>query len=784
MSTLVRRSIATIVGLTFFFPYASIANENQANTLVHIPHSTKGYQIDGDLTDPVWLDAKSIAVNTVTSPLNNTPSPVDTQAKLVDTGEHILIAFIAKHPNPQEIIATYGERDSRWSDDIVGIKLDTLNNRRTTYTFLVNAFGIQHDEIYNEITGNANDLWDGIWDSYGKITNDGFQVEMAIPYSIMNFEESDNVKQWPFELVRVHADQTRLRISNIELDRNNACWLCQYPQATGFENARAGSNLQLTPALVASYDEQRDIYDTDSDWDSDSDIEPSLDVRWGIDRQTLLNATINPDFSTVEADAAQLSVNNKFSLFFQEKRPFFLENNNFFETPTNLVYTRNIADPDYGVKLTGTNQAHSYGIFVSHDTETNFILSGNLSARIASLNEESHSSAVRYLYDIDQNKTIGLIATNRTSDDYHNSVFGIDGRYRFTDTDRINVQWMFSDTEYPEALFQDFCDSDCEPPSEPCSFGNCNYNEQVLRSKKDDSFDDAAYLISYLHESEDWIIDAERQYFGEDFRADLGFINRIDYVDDRFYIRRKFFQDDEKAMIPTYGVNAAFSIQHNDNDELISRENQLGFSLDGPLRSYLELTYVDATKVGLRLDDTNLAIDENTERFNERQWVLYAESRLNREFYASFYGVLGDKIDYDNNRLGDYIELETNVTWYPKPNTEVDATHTFSELEAENKNVYTANIMDLRLRYYFDVHSSLKLSLVYEDIDYNPDNNPFSFYSEQVNTLSTQLIYSYKLNPQTVFFLGYSDNSFEDDFVGNLKQQQRTLFTKISYAWR
>ena len=164
--------------------------------------------------------------------------------------------------------------------------------------------------------------------------------------------------------------------------------------------------------------------------------------------------------------------------------------------------------------------------------------------------------------------------------------------------------------------------------------------------------------------------------------------------------------------------------------------------------------------------------------------VFFGQLRPNNKTYVSLDGTLGEKIDYDNDRLGDIAELVGNVTWHPTPHIELDLYHTYSELDADGENVFTANLTDLRLRYYFDVQSSLKLSLVYSDIDYNPDNNPLSFFTAQERGLATQLIYAYKLNPHTAFFLGYSDNSFEDDFIGSLKQDRRTIFTKISYAWR
>ena len=183
-------------------------------------------------------------------------------------------------------------------------------------------------------------------------------------------------------------------------------------------------------------------------------------------------------------------------------------------------------------------------------------------------------------------------------------------------------------------------------------------------------------------------------------------------------------------------------IQHNENDELINQEQSFYLFADGPLLSRVELIYADANKVGLRENNASLAIDGNTKRFNERQWRFFGQLRPNNKPNVSLDGTLGEKIDYDNDRLGDIAELVGNVTWHPTPHIELDFYHTYSELDADGENVFTANLTDLRLRYYFDVQSSLKLSLVYSDIDYNPDNNPLSFFTAQERGLATQLIYA------------------------------------------
>jgi Carbohydrate family 9 binding domain-like len=739
---------------------------------LNIPHTSQYIDVDAELNEPLWHDALEISLDIVNSPYDNTPSPVQTKAKIIENGEYLYISFEAFDPNPESIQAAIGKRDTKWFDDWVGIKMDPLNKKRTSYNFYVNAVGVQNDEIYDEINQVPNDLWDGIWHSSGKITESGYQVEIAIPFNILNFEQNEDVKTWPFELVRSYPRGTRLRLSHIPLDRDNNCWLCQYPLATGFEQAKIDKNITLTPSFVASNEQSKDIYDPQGDWDNNESYEASLDMRWNITPSSRLNATINPDFSTVETDQAQLTINETFSLFYDEKRPFFTENSEYFLSPQDLVYTRNIASPDYGAKLSGSENNHEYGVFISHDNQTNFIVSGNLSAQIASLNEESHSSAIRYRYSYDDDITLGAISTLRTADDYHNYVFGLDGSYRINQSDLITAQWLTSDTEYPDDLYMQFCDEDCQD------------NEQTLRTRKDGSFNDNALNIKYTHESEYWTVIASHEEFGEDFRADLGFIPRTDYSNDELTVTRYFYSDDTDSFWQTLTIDGGWNSQHSARGELISKELETNLNFDGPLLTEYTLSYSQAERVGLRLDRTSLDIDGNTDRFNEKLFSIYAQIRPTNKIFSSIDAKFGDKIDYENNRLGNYYEIKGNFTWNITHNIELDVYHTISELEADGSRVYLANLTDFRFTYQFDVHSYIKLTMVYSDIDQNPNNNPNSFFTEREKILDTQLIYTYKLNPQTAFYLGYSDSSYQDDYLNNLEREKRTFFAKVSYAWQ
>ncbi|WP_158089081.1 carbohydrate binding family 9 domain-containing protein [Cognaticolwellia mytili] len=738
-----------------------MAEENRVKLAqLDIPHVKQSINVDGELNEAMWQQALNVPLDIVNNPWNNKPSPVKTMAKVVENGEFLYVAFIAQDPNHEDIIGSLGDRDTRWGDDLVGFKLDTYNNRRLNYDFFVNPYGVQHDRITNEMTGNSDSAWDGIWESVGKVTGTGFQVEMAIPYHILNFDDTNEIKTWAMELIRLYPRDARLRISHIELDRDDACWLCQIPEVTGFKNAKASKNLMLTPTLVANRNEKRDIFAGNDDWHSENDIDAGLDLRWGINANTLLNVTINPDFSNVESDAGQLSVNKTFSLFYDEKRQFFVENSEYFSSNFDLVYTRNIADPEYGAKLTGTQGNHNYGAFITNDTQTNIILPGNTGSRLISLAEESESGAIKYRYDVNEDLSFGVVSTLRQTDNYHNYVSGIDSKYRLNDSNSFQAQILFADTQDSASM---------------------------TLSGNEEKFTDQAFKIEYAHNSEYWEVDAEHQEIGDKFRADLGFMPRADYQKSKVLVNRLFYGEPE-SIWQEMKFAGQWQILHNENGELLERSVSSSFNIDGPMLSFVDVMVVAADKIGLRrheLDASltiNNSIDGNTKRFQENQVVVYGTIQPTPQLSTELELTLGDKIDYDNDRLGDITVLYGNVSYNINKHLEFDFSHTYSELKAESANVYTENLTELRVSYQFNVNSYLKFNVVYTDIDFNLDNNAAA-YSAKDNRLSTQLIYAYKLNPQTVFYLGYSDNSYQDDNLKSLERNQRTIYSKISYAW-
>ncbi|VAW44901.1 hypothetical protein MNBD_GAMMA02-371, partial [hydrothermal vent metagenome] len=401
----------------------------------NVPLVAESFKIDGVMDEAAWQQALIIPLLYETSPAENIPAKVKTEVYFIDTGKTLVIGFKADDPEPEKIRAFLRDRDSAYDDDFVGVLLDTYNDERRGLEFFVNPLGVQMDLIQSG--NNEDDSWDAIWDSAGQITDFGFVVEMEIPYNELQMPDTVGEKTWGLFALRVQPRDDRRLYRNVILDRSNDCNLCQTEKIKGFNNANRGMDLEITPTLTGLASKNRDPEDADYG-PTDTDFQAGVDVNWGINSNLTLNATINPDFSQVESDSAQLNVNQNFALFFPERRSFFLENSDYFESNMRLVNTRNIADPDYGVRLVGKNDDNAYGFFYANDTITNILIPGTLGSNFTTLEDESNNLVGRYRRDFGEYaSTFGATITNREGGDYSNSLLSADINYRINSTNQI-----------------------------------------------------------------------------------------------------------------------------------------------------------------------------------------------------------------------------------------------------------------------------------------------------------------------------------------------------------
>ncbi|WJG09769.1 DUF5916 domain-containing protein [Aliiglaciecola sp. LCG003] len=741
----------------------AIAQSHQHSAIV-IPNIKGEVTLDGDFDEPQWASAKLISLDYVVRPHENTQPPVTTKVRIFEDDKTLYIGFTAQDPNPSDISAFYRDRDKVWSEDLVGFKLDTFYDSRLAYQFFVNPLGIQSDSIQNEMTGKESDSWNAIWDSVGKITADGYQVEIAIPLRILNFKEGEQDKIWGAEFVRFYPREERLRISNLPTDRNNACNLCQLGSVKGFKQAKQGQNLALVPTLVMAKQRSREPAET-LEWDRQNNQEVGMDISWGITPEVSLQATLNPDFSQVESDIAQLSINNTNALFFAERRTFFLENADYFSSNYNLVHTRNVNAPDYGLKVSGRMDQHSLGVFVANDQTTTFLIPGNLSSDVAELSEGSKNMALRYRYDFSSDLSLGVVGTAREADSYHNYVTALDSKYQLSDQDTLRIQWARSQTQYPSLLYQDYSD------------------ETQLRLKNDGEFNGQALRVNYRHNERNWNFRADHYRNGKDFRADLGFERNVDRNTSVIGGAYRWFS--EHSWWNRIEVWGDWDIAHNDDGELLEKEAEIYTSIRGKWQSYLELGVQSRDKVGVRQQAESLRVDNNATLFHEDQASLYFDIRPSPSVYFGVYTRYGDNIDYDNNRLGKQININPKMNLSLGKHLQLNIRHTYRQLKVNDANLFTANLTDARLTYQFDPRQYIRLIVVHSDIKRNLDNYIIATddYLKRSKVLSTQLLYSYKINPLTKFFVGYTDSGFQDDDVSIHRLSEQSIFMKFSYAW-
>lgn len=772
-------AVILLVGVICSFTSSISAREvaDKASESAHIPNPVsipflqQQVSIDGSLDDQEWHGAKELELNFVTRPFPEQSPSVRTKAFAFENGTDLYVAFIAYDPNPDEIRAFMRDHDKGFGNDQVGVKIDPYNDGRLAYQFFVNPFGVQSDSIQNGMTGGESESWDGIWESSGRITEEGFVVEMKIPLRLMNFEETEGQKLWGFEFVRFRPRSVSYRFSNVPFDRDNSCALCQMGEAVGFAKAEQTNNLAVVPTIVLGKQQSRDPI-AQTDWQDDSSFEPGVDVKWNVTPEITLSGTLNPDFSQVEADAGRLTLNNTFALSFGERRPFFVENADYFSTFKNLIYTRIINAPDYGAKVTGREDEHSFGVFVANDDTTNFLIPGNLGSRVARLDEKSLNFAGRYRYDYSDDLSLGMLSTIRHSDSYNNAVVSVDFRYRLNQNDSFKGQFTRTQTEYPEFLQSMFCSNGCQQKED--------YSEIALRTEETDKFSGQSSHIFYDRNTEDYFIYANHRRVNAGFRADLGFISNIDST--KSVLGGGYFWRNQDSWWTQITVKGDWDITHNYNGELLEREIEAKASIEGAYQSKIEVEALKRSLVGQRHDPSSLAIDGNTSLFEEVSHAMFFKTSPSEVWSFDVFTRKGDRVDYANNRLGKQTFIKKALQLNLGIHFRLELQHRHSRLEADEQPLFSAHLYDLRSTYQFDPKQFLRLVVSYSDVDRNQDNYSFDV-QQNSRDLGLQLLYSYKVNPLTKLFVGYSQDAFDNDDLNSLKANNRSVFMKLSYGW-
>jgi hypothetical protein len=478
--------------------------DGRTRPTVTIPRIEAAAAVDGSLDEAAWGQAARLTGFSQYEPVDGRPAEERTEVRVWYAPNAIYFGILAYDRNPSSIRATRADRDNIDSDDHVIIYLDTFNDRRRAFFFGVNPLGIQQDGVRSEGAASAGNIFGGsvdrnpdyLYESRGRVTDSGYVVEVMIPFKSLRYP-GNGPQSWGINFLR-RIQRTGYNDTWTDVRRASASFLLQAGTIDGLHDLKRGLVVEAQPFVTASANGFRDG-GTGAFEREDVDPEAGLNLRLGL-TSISLDATLNPDFSQVESDVSQVTVNQRFALFFPEKRPFFLEGIELFSTSNQLVYTRQIVNPIIGTKLTG-----KFGDFgVAYLTALDQVDEDGDGE-----DEDVLFNVTRLRRDFGSNSLAGVTITDR-------SVFGSSDYNRVVSGD---VRYVFAKLYYLEGQLGG-------------SWDRSGGNEQLSSP---------LWKMEFDRTGRSWGFNYQVNAIGEDFRTRSGFVNRNNIVTARAFNRLSWY---------------------------------------------------------------------------------------------------------------------------------------------------------------------------------------------------------------------------------------------------
>ena len=620
-----------------------------------IPRLEQAPVIDGSLDDPAWGKAAQVGEFLQFTPKQGQAFTEKTVAYAGYDADNLYVAFRAFDSEPAKIRTHLAPRDRIFGDDWVMLGLDTFGDRRRAYEFVVNPLGIQLD-IFS-LAGSEDTAPDFVWQSAGKLLPDGYSVELRIPFKSLRFQKAAE-QPWRAWFMR-----------NIQRKNEKGCWppfyndkgtlFSQMAEFKGIRDARPGMRLELMPEVTGirtmPYERQENAGHI-GQWN----VRSGGNVRYGLTPNWTLDSAFNPDFSQVEADQPQVQVNQRYALFYAEKRPFFMEGADLFSTPLRLFHTRAIVDPEYGVKLTGKQGPFSAAALMARDRSAG----------------GSTFDLLRMSGDIGKESSLGLSYSGKESGPRgSNRVAAVDGRFRLGKVYSLELQEAESYSR--------------RPGMEPAR--GAAFSGTLVREARD-----LGFQFSYTDVS-------------RDFEAGSGFVNRVDMRNGLACVWHKFWQKEGPLIywMPQAGYRRIY-----DTRSVLTDENPFAsLTLSFPLQTFVYLEAAPAT----------LERYEGVD-FRKRSWSFQVDSQPTSFFSTTLSGSAGKGISYDSDPpvLGNSSEGSASVTLKPDSRLSLEQLFIKSRLDTESGDrIYDENIARTKATYQLSRNLSCRLMYQYATLGHS-----------------------------------------------------------------
>lgn len=763
---------------------------------IAIPMTEKSPVIDGNLDDEVWKQAAVLKNFYQIEPGDNIAPSKPTECLITYDEKFLYLAFRAIDDAGQ-VRANIAKRDAIFEDDNVRIVLDTFYDRRKAYILAFNPLGVQADGILTDGVSEDYSV-DILMESKGALNNQGYTVEVAIPFKSLRYEAGKD-KVWGVHVFR------RIKRFNNELNswmpiaRERYGLLNQVGRITGLSGISAERTLELIPSLTLSETGQRRRTLTPAQLEASPflldpgrfvnrpiEADPGLTAKVGITPTITLDLAVNPDFAQVEADKTVVLVNQRFPIFFEEKRPFFLEGIDIFQTALSPVHTRTIIDPDVAAKITGRRGRNTFGVLVASDNAPgNFNEDERLEPQnFRFIDKNAYIAILRGRRDVGQQSSLGFIATHYSFIERHNTVGGVDGRFRINPSTVFNFQVLGTTSR------RFFFDADV--------------GSRVYRTGNA-----LGYSFTYDKVGRNFSYTFNGEGRSTNYRADVGFTRRINTNSENLFLRY-VSEPNPQAKLVSWRVtnysNVNFDWQGRSQNW--DNEVQLGWNFQrqtslvvGFNRGYERVFEEEfgpkrtATRAG------TFAGDDSERSIHRKELFMIAETIPRKEFSASlFLSRTWGAFDFDfgaeprfqrvspgallnpNAPLdpgpGDALFIEGRLIFQPTEKLNASLNYTKSKLRRYDTGLlaFNENIYSVRSIYQFT-----RFVFTRARVD----------YSTLTGQVQSELLLGWTPNPGTSLYIGYNDdlnfngfNPFTGQLEPGFQRNGRTFFIKMSYLIR
>ena len=692
--------------------------------------------------------ATAISTFVQREPGDGIPASQATEAYLSYDDDHLYVVFVARDTEPGRVRASLTRREAFSNNDFVGVMLDTFQDRRRAYLFIVNPLGVQLDGVASDGARDDDYSFDTVWESEGQLTPFGYVVRMAIPFKSLRFPNAA-VQTWGIGLARsiVRNNETAFwpyvtsRVAGV---------VHQLATATGMENISPGRNMQFIP--YGAFTRAR-FLDTDRPaFVNDTVMRAGVDGKIVVKDAFTVDLTLNPDFSQVESDEPQVTINQRFEVFFPEKRPFFIENAAYFQTPINLFFSRRIADPQVGARLTGKAGGWAVAALGMDDRAPG----ERLPAGHPDHDSRAGIGVVRLQRELPRQSSIGLIATTNRFASSDSRVVGLDGRYKLSDT------WVLTG----QAALSDFREASGESRSGP------------------------AFSLTFDRTGRNWGAFVQYEDISPEFRAPLGFVRRTDVRRLFPFVRYTWFPDRHGIVSIRKELSGSMLWDHGGTRQDWEVNSELQFQLKGPTQ--VEAGYTESMErfTGTEFRKRGMSFDVET------SWLRWLETSASVDRGRAINFFPGQGLQ---PFLARATEANVSLTLKPLASLRVDQTYLFTRLAAPDGLPLVApravivdnHIWRSRAAYQFTRRLSLRAIVDYSAV--LPDAALIRL--EREKRFAADVLATYQVNPWTAMYVGYTDGygNMEIDPITRDRLRAtdsafhstgRQVFVKLSYLLR